>query len=101
LAPLERHAFETADHDDGQDDVLVLVGLELAAQALGGLPDVARQVVELRFIQRERHLARPVKGDGERFFDCKNSRFFNHRTSRAAATPLNLETNSTHGRYFI
>ena len=51
LAPLDQHALQAADHDDRQDDVLVLVGLELAAQPLGGLPDLVGEVVELGFVQ--------------------------------------------------
>ena len=51
LAPLDQHALQAADDDDRQDDVLVLVGLELAAQPLGGLPDLVGEVVELRLVQ--------------------------------------------------
>ena len=51
LPPLDQHAFQTADDDDRQDDVLILVGLELAAQPLGGLPDLAGEVVELGFVE--------------------------------------------------
>ena len=49
--PIDQHTFQAADHDDGQDDALVFVGLELSAQALGGLPDVGGEVVELRFVE--------------------------------------------------
>ncbi|MDP2418840.1 MAG: hypothetical protein U1D25_18515 [Hydrogenophaga sp.] len=35
LAPSQQHAFEPPDDDDGQDDALVFVCLELATQALG------------------------------------------------------------------
>ena len=55
LAPGEQHALQPPDDDDGQDDALVFVRLELAAQALGGFPDVAGKVVELGFVERERH----------------------------------------------
>ena len=53
LAPLDEHTFQPADDDDRQDDVLVLVGLELAAQALGRLPDFVGEVVELGFVEGE------------------------------------------------
>ena len=53
LAPLDEHALQPADDDDRQDDVLVLVGLELATQALGGLPDLVGEVVELGFVERQ------------------------------------------------
>ena len=55
LPPGNQHALQPADDDDRQDDALVLVGLELAAQPLGGLPDVAGEVVELGFVERESH----------------------------------------------
>ena len=55
LAPVDQHALQAADDDDRQDDVLVFVGLELAAQPLGGFPDVAGEVVELGFVERESH----------------------------------------------
>jgi hypothetical protein len=47
LAPVDQHAFQAADDDDGQDDVLVLVRLELAAQPLGRFPD-CRSMKEAR-----------------------------------------------------
>jgi hypothetical protein len=40
LTPFDQYALQAADHDDWQNDVLVLVGFELAAQALGGFPDL-------------------------------------------------------------
>ena len=46
-------ALQAANDDDGQDDVLVFVRLELAAQSLGRLPDVTGEVVELRFVERK------------------------------------------------
>ena len=55
LAPVDQHALQPADDDDGQDDALVFVGLELAAQPLGGFPDVAGEVVELGFVEGKRH----------------------------------------------
>jgi len=55
LTPLDQYAFKTADHDDRQDNALVLVGLELAAQPLGGFPDVAGEVVELGLVQGKEH----------------------------------------------
>jgi hypothetical protein len=51
--PVNQHAFQTANDDDGQDDALVFVGFELAAQALGGFPDVGSEIVELGFVERE------------------------------------------------
>lgn len=41
--------------DDGQDHTLIFVSLELAKQSLGRFPDVAGEVVELRFVEREGH----------------------------------------------
>ena len=35
-----------------QDDPLILLSLELAAQPLGRFPDIAREVVELGLVQR-------------------------------------------------
>jgi len=35
--------------------LLVVVGLELAAQALGRLPDLVGEVVEFGFVEREGH----------------------------------------------
>lgn len=55
LPPLDQHAFQAADDDDRQDDVLVFVRLELATQSLGGLPDIPGEIVEFGFIERERH----------------------------------------------
>jgi hypothetical protein len=53
LAPLDQHALQPPDDDDGQDDVLVFVRLELSPQAFGGFPHLIGEVVELGFIQRE------------------------------------------------
>ena len=55
LAPGQQHALQPPDDDDRQDDALVLVGLELAAQPLGGLPDVAGEVVEFGFVEGKGH----------------------------------------------
>ena len=55
IAPGQQHAFEPPDDDDGQDDALVFIRLELATQALGGFPDFVGEVVELGFVERERH----------------------------------------------
>ncbi len=51
LSPRHQNALEAADYDDGQDDVLVLVGLEFAAQAFCRLPDFVGKVVQLGFVQ--------------------------------------------------
>ena len=53
LAPGQQHALQPADDDDGQDDALVLVSLELAAQALGRFPDIAGEVVEFGLVECE------------------------------------------------
>lgn len=55
LAPDNQPAFEPADDNHRQDDVLVFVSLELAAQPLGGFPDFGSKVVELCFIECEGH----------------------------------------------
>jgi len=55
FAPLDQHALQAADHDDRQDNALVFVGFELAAQPLGRLPDLVGKVVELGLIQSKRH----------------------------------------------
>ena len=55
LPPVDQHALQPADDDDGQDDVLIFVSLELAAQPLGGFPDVAGEVVEFGFVQGKGH----------------------------------------------
>ena len=53
FAPGQQHAFEPPDDDDGQDDALVFIRLELATQALGGFPDFVGEVVELGFVEGE------------------------------------------------
>ena len=53
--PFDQNALQAADDYDGQDDALILVRFELAAQPLGGFPDVAGEVIELGFVERERH----------------------------------------------
>ena len=59
--PLDEDALQTPDDDYGQDDVLVLVGLELTAQPLGRLPDVAGKVVKVGLVQGKRHrFATPI-----------------------------------------
>lgn len=55
LTPFDEHTLQPPDDDDGQDDALVFVSLELAAQALGGFLDVAGEVVKLGFVKRKRH----------------------------------------------
>jgi hypothetical protein len=50
LAPLDKDAFEASEHDDGKDDVLVFICLELAAQSLGGFPNLVGKIIELRFV---------------------------------------------------
>ena len=55
LPPVDQHALQPADDDDRQDDVLIFVSLELAAQPLGGFPDLVREVVELGFVEGEGH----------------------------------------------
>ena len=61
LTPLDEDALQAAYHNDGQDDVLVLVGLELAAQPFGRLPDVTGEIVELGFVQGKGHcFASPI-----------------------------------------
>jgi hypothetical protein len=42
--------FKAPDYDDRQNDVPVLVNLELTAQPLRKLPDLAGEVVELLFL---------------------------------------------------
>jgi len=54
LTPFDEHALQSPEDDDGQDDALIFVCLELAAQTFCGFPDVAGEVVELRFVERER-----------------------------------------------
>lgn len=56
LTPLDQNALQAADPDDRQDDILILVGPELTAQALGGFPDFVSEVVEFGFVQRKGHL---------------------------------------------
>ena len=53
--PINKHALQTTNDNDGQDDALVFVGLELPAQPLGRFPDVGGEIVELRFVEREGH----------------------------------------------
>ena len=53
--PVNQNTLQPADDDDGQDDTLILVGLELAAQALGGFPDVGGEIVKFGFVERESH----------------------------------------------
>ena len=60
-APLDEHAFEAPNDDHRQDDVLVFVSLELAAQALRGFPDFSGQVVESGLVERKRHAVRCAK----------------------------------------
>ena len=55
LAPLEHHAFEAPDHDNGQDYTLVFVSLELSPQTFRRFPYLACKIVELRFVKRQRH----------------------------------------------
>ena len=67
LPPRNQDTLQPPDDDDGQDDALILVGLELPAQPLGGFPDVGSEVVELGFVEREGHKDRksghPNHGD--------------------------------------
>ena len=53
LAPWDQHALQPPDDDDGQDNVLVFVRLELSPQTLGGFSNLVGEVVELGFVQRE------------------------------------------------
>ncbi|TKS59444.1 MAG: hypothetical protein EWM72_02254 [Nitrospira sp.] len=57
LPPRDQHALQPADDNDRQDNVLVFVGLELAAQPLGRFPNVASEVIQLGFVERESHLS--------------------------------------------
>ena len=59
LPPGDEHALQPANDDDRQDDPLIFVSLELAAQPLGRFPDVAGKVVELGFVERQCHRLRP------------------------------------------
>ena len=65
LAPSQQHALQPPDDDDRQDYALVFVCLKLAAQALGGFPDVTGKVVELGFVKGERHgvIIQPRRAD--------------------------------------
>ena len=77
LTPLDEHALEAAYHDDGQDDVLVLVGLELAAQPFGRLPDVTGEIVEFGLVQGKGHcFASPI--------------FCSHAAGRATYAPSTI-----------
>jgi hypothetical protein len=51
LAPLEQHAFQPTDGDDGQDNCLIFVRPEFAAQPLRRFPYFFGKVVEPGFIQ--------------------------------------------------
>ena len=51
LAPLDQHAFQAPDDDNGQDDRLVFVGFELAAQAFGGFPNFVGEIVEFGLVE--------------------------------------------------
>ncbi len=55
LQHLLRLLLQPPDDHDGQDDALVFVSLELAAQPLCGFPDVAGQVIELGFVEGKGH----------------------------------------------
>ncbi len=53
MAPVNQNTLEPADNDDGQDDALIFVGLELAGQALSGFPDVGGEIVEFGYLERK------------------------------------------------
>ena len=55
LPPFDQDALQAADDDDRQDDILVFISLELAAQPLGRLPDLTGKVVKFLFIKRKCH----------------------------------------------
>jgi predicted hotdog family 3-hydroxylacyl-ACP dehydratase len=55
FSPLNQHALQPANHDDRQDNVPVLVGLELAAQAFGRFPDLVGEVVKLGLVEGKGH----------------------------------------------
>ena len=55
LTPRQEHTLQPSNDDDWQDDALILVGLLLAAQPLGGFPNVTREVVKFRFVEGKRH----------------------------------------------
>ena len=52
FSPVDQNAFQPANDDDGENNALILVGLELAAQALSGFPDVRCEIVELGLVER-------------------------------------------------
>ena len=44
-ATVDQHAFQSTNHNDRQDHVLIFVCLELAAQPFSGFPDLVSEVV--------------------------------------------------------
>jgi len=55
LALRQQHTLKPANDYDGQNDALVFISLEFAAQPLGGFPDVTCEIIELGFVKGERH----------------------------------------------
>ena len=55
LPPIDQYAFQMSNYNDGQDDALVFVRLELAPEAFGRLPDFVGEVVEFLLVEGESH----------------------------------------------
>ena len=51
LPPVDQHTLQAANHNDGQDDVLILISFKLATQPFGRFPNLVGEVIELRFVQ--------------------------------------------------
>ncbi len=54
-APLQQYTFQTPDDDNRQDNILIFIGLEFAAQTLGGFPYFVGEIVEFWLIEGKGH----------------------------------------------